>query len=253
MRVTVLGKSPSWQDAGGACSGYLVQEQGFTLLLDCGNGVFAKLREAIEDYTAVDAVLVSHLHADHFFDVVPFSYALNVGPRAGSARPQLHVPPGAADCFRRVGGCLGDEALIADAFAIAEYDPAATLRVGPFTVRLREVPHFVLTHAVQLTTDAGARFTFGADCAPNEALGQLAAGSDLLMVEATTLQAPPAGALRGHLTAREAGEIGRAAGAGRLLVTHFSDELDGQRVRAEAAAGYGAPVELAREGAVHEL
>ena len=252
MRVTVLGKSPAWQDAAGACSGYMVQEQGYTLLLDCGNGVFAKLREAI-DYTAVDAVLVTHLHADHFFDVVPFSYALNVGPRAGTARPQLQAPPGAASCFRQIGRCLGDESRIADAFAIAEYDPAAALRLGPFTVRLREVPHFVLTHAVELSTDSGARFTFGADCAPNDALPEFASGTDLLMVEATSKEVPPAEAVRGHLTAREAGEIGRAAGAGRLLITHFSDELDAERVRAEATAGYGAPVELARAGAVLEL
>jgi 7,8-dihydropterin-6-yl-methyl-4-(beta-D-ribofuranosyl)aminobenzene 5'-phosphate synthase len=64
VRITVLGKSPSWQDADGACSGYLVEEDGFHLLLDCGNGVFSKLRRFI-DYVDVDAVVISHLHADH--------------------------------------------------------------------------------------------------------------------------------------------------------------------------------------------
>ena len=64
MRITVLGKSPSWQDAAGACSGYLVEEGDFTLLLDCGNGVFSKLRRHC-DYVDVDAVLITHLHADH--------------------------------------------------------------------------------------------------------------------------------------------------------------------------------------------
>ena len=68
MRVTVLGKSPSWQDAGGACTGYLVQEGATSLLLDCGNGVFGKLRAQL-DHRAVDAVVVSHLHADHFLDL----------------------------------------------------------------------------------------------------------------------------------------------------------------------------------------
>ena len=80
MRITVLGKSPAWQDAGGACSGYLVEEDGFGLLLDCGNGVFSKLRH-YRDYVDVDAVLISHLHADHFLDLVPFSYALSYAPR----------------------------------------------------------------------------------------------------------------------------------------------------------------------------
>ena len=80
MRIKVLGKSPAWQDAGGACSGYLLEEGDTTLLLECGNGVFAKLREHV-DYTDVDAVLVTHLHADHFVDLVPYSYALLLTPR----------------------------------------------------------------------------------------------------------------------------------------------------------------------------
>ena len=85
MRITVLGKSPAWQDAGGACSGYLVEEDDFALLLDCGNGVFSKLRRH-RDYVDVDAVLISHLHADHFLDLVPFSYALMLcaAPAAGA-------------------------------------------------------------------------------------------------------------------------------------------------------------------------
>src|SRR4051812_44499073 len=110
--VTVLGKSPSWQDADGACSGYLVEDEGVRLLLDCGNGVFAKLRGR-RDYDAVDAVLISHLHADHFLDLVPYSYALTYGPRQQPvpvhvwpgtdhpARPLLHAPPGAREVLDR--------------------------------------------------------------------------------------------------------------------------------------------------------
>src|SRR3954447_9354136 len=83
MRLTVLGKSPSWQDAGGACSGYLIEEDGASVVLDCGNGVFSKLRR-FRDYTCVDAVVISHLHADHFLDLVPFAYALTYAPRQQS-------------------------------------------------------------------------------------------------------------------------------------------------------------------------
>ena len=76
----MLGKSPAWADAGGACSGYLVSDGDTTVLLDCGSGVFAKLRERV-DYLDVDAVVLSHLHADHFIDVIPYSYALLLTPR----------------------------------------------------------------------------------------------------------------------------------------------------------------------------
>ena len=108
MRITVLGKSPSWEDAGGACSGYLIEDGATSLLLDCGNGVFSKLR-LYRDYTDLDAVLVSHLHADHFLDLVPYAYALTYAPRQqpvpvggypgtdSPARPRLIAPSGARD------------------------------------------------------------------------------------------------------------------------------------------------------------
>ncbi len=251
MQVTVLGKSPAWQDSGGACSGYLVQEQGFTLLMDCGNGVFSRLREFV-DYADVDAVLVTHLHADHFFDIVPYSFALSYGMRRDSPHPALHAPPGGIDCFRRVSGCLGDESLVSGAFAVSEYDGRHSLTLGPLQVSLCEVPHYVRTHAVQITAAGCGRFTFGADCRPNDELVRFAADSDLLVIEAT-LSEPENFGYRGHLTAREAGEHGAAAGAGRLVLTHFSDELDRAHVESEGADGFGGPVELAHAGAVFSV
>lgn len=251
MQVTVLGKSPAWQDAAGACSGYLVQEGDFTLLVDCGSGVFSRLREHV-DYAAVDAVLITHLHADHFFDVVPYSFALSHGVRADVPRPALHGPPGMLDCVRAIGGCLGDASLVEGAFALREYDPATALALGPLRVSLCEVPHYVLTHAVRVTGRSGASFTFGADCAPNPQLAPFAAGSELMLLEAT-LTAPERAGTRGHLTAREAGELGRAAQPGRLVLTHFSDELDPEWLRAEGSAGYGAELELAAPGAAFTI
>lgn len=260
MRVTVLGKSPSWQDEDGACSGYLVQEGGFTLLLDCGSGVFSKLR-GVCDYAEVDAVLITHLHADHFLDLIPFSYALSYGPRrltAGSARrgdagapPDLHLPPGAGEAIRRIVGTWGDEQLVENAFSVIEYDPAAELALGPMRARFCPVPHYTSTYAVDLSA-GGARFTFSADCRPNDALVAFARDTDMLLVEAT-LTEPEMDGARGHLTPREAGEHGRLAAARRLVVTHFSDELDPEWLRAEAAAGYGGPVTLADGGAVYEV
>ena len=253
MRITVLGKSPSWQDAGGACSGYLVEEQGYRLLVDCGNGVFGKLRRFVE-YADVDAVVISHLHADHFLDLVPFAYALTHGPRRPPSPPELHAPPGARDTIRRVVGAWGNDDLVESAFALREYDPAAALRAGPLTLRFRPVPHFVPTHAIAIAPAAGdgGRFVFGADCGPSEALSEFARDADLLVVEATLLQ-PEADGPRGHLTSAEAGELGRRAGARRLVLTHLSDELDAVQAEEQAERAFGGPVEIAREGAVYEL
>ena len=262
MRVTVLGKSPSWQDAGGACSGYLVQHEQTTVLLDCGNGVFGKLRRFI-DYVDVDAVVLSHLHADHFLDLVPYSYALTYAPRQQPvpvhtwqgtdcpACPDLHAPPGARAVFRRVAGAWGNEDLIEKAFTLTEYEPSTPLSIGGISLRFCRVPHFVPTFAIEFSA-GGRRFTFGADCSPTEDLVGFARDTDLLMIEAT-LPRPERTGIRGHLTPGEAGEHGRAAGARRLVITHVSDELGERWAREEAEAAYGGSVEVAREGAVYEL
>jgi ribonuclease BN (tRNA processing enzyme) len=261
LRITVLGKSPSWQDADGACSGYLIEEDGTALVLDCGNGVFSKLRR-FRDYVDVDAVVISHLHADHFLDLVPFAYALTYAPRQQPvpvdrwpgtdhpARPFLYAPAGARDTFRRVVGAWGNEDLIENAFELHEY--ADTIEVGPLTVRFQEVPHYVCTHAVEVSSPGGRRFTFGADSRPTPDLIEFARGTDLLMVEAT-LPRPERNGVRGHLTPAEAGEHGREAGAQRLVLTHISDELDPLWARHEAERAYGGPVEMAEEGAVYVL
>ena len=107
VRITVLGKSPAWQDANGACCGYLVEGGGQIVLLDCGPGVFAKLR-AVRRLPAVDAVLITHLHADHILDLVPFASGLRYRPWDGPPpRPRLIAPPGAPEASRRSAPARG--------------------------------------------------------------------------------------------------------------------------------------------------
>src|SRR3954471_17724403 len=139
VRITVLGKSPAWQDADGACSGYLVEAGGLRVLLDCGPGVFAKLRRFV-DYTRVDAVVISHLHADHVLDLVPFASGLRYAPRQqpvpvgghpgtdAPARPRLIAPPGAREALAGLCTSTGMRADHIDgAFALTVYDPADTI------------------------------------------------------------------------------------------------------------------------------
>jgi ribonuclease BN (tRNA processing enzyme) len=268
VRITVLGKSPSWQDAGGACSGYLIEEDGTCVLLDCGNGAFSKLR-LFRDYVEVDAVVLSHLHADHFLDLVPFAYALTYAPRQqpvpvdrwpgtdDPARPLLYAPHGATQTFRRVTGAWGSEDLIENAFELHEYASDDVLDVGPLRVRFHEVPHFVPTCAIEVSSTATGggprpRFTYGADSAPSEDLVRFADGTDLLMIEAT-LPRPERAGVRGHLTPAEAGEHGSKAKARQLVITHISDEMDEVWARSEAQRTFGGPVSVAHEGAVYTV
>ena len=246
MRITVLGKSPSWQDAGGACSGYLVEDGDTRLLLDCGNGVFAKLRERL-DYTELDAVLISHLHADHFLDLVPYSYALTYAPRQQPvpgrrlSRDRQPGPPAAdraerarRECFRQVVGAWGNEDLIEKAFAIEEYDAGSAVEVGTLRARFQEVPHFTTTYAVDFTsTNGGGRFTYGADCRPGDELIEIARDTDLLIVEAT-LPRPERTGIRGHMTPPRPAitPAGPARGASSSPTSPTSSTRTGPRARA---------------------
>jgi ribonuclease BN (tRNA processing enzyme) len=251
--MTVLGKSPAMPDADGANSGYLLRDSGFTLLLDCGSGVFSKLRTVCEP-ADIDAVLITHLHADHTLDLYPFSHALTFQRDRVDERPQLWAPPGGGSAFATLGAVFGAEQQIAGAFRLDEYDPGERLALGPFTVTFAEVPHYVPAWACDIRSQRGKRLTFGADCGPNEAIVELARDTDLLMLEATEGVGPYVGpALRGHLTAGEAGELASQAGARRLLLTHYSDKLDAAAVRAAAAASFGAGVEMAVAGACYSV
>jgi ribonuclease BN (tRNA processing enzyme) len=208
--------------------------------------------------------VISHLHADHILDLVPFASALTYAPRQQPvpvhgwpgtdtpARPRLHAPAGAREAFRRVcgGGGMREEH-IENAFDLREYAAADMLDVGPLRVRFQPVPHFLPTHAVEIS-EGERRLTYSADSSPSDELCTFAHDTGLLLIEAT-LPRPEREGPRGHLTPGEAGAHGRRAGARRLVLTHLSDELDAAWARAEAEEAFGAPVEVAREGAVYEL
>jgi ribonuclease BN (tRNA processing enzyme) len=264
VRITVLGKSPSWPDAGGACSGYLVEDDETCLLLDCGSGVLAQLRR-VRAYVAVHGIVVSHMHADHFLDLIPFACALTYSPRqqaapvaggpatAEPARPQLLLPPGGREVVRTVAAAGHQAGLVERAFRAREYDVAAHERVGTLRLRFQPVPHFIATNAVEVTSDGGGgRFVFGADHRPTDALCGFADNTDLLMLEATLPRAESDGP-RGHLTAAEAGEHATRCAAVRLVLTHMSDELDADWALAEARRAFAGPVEVAQAGAVYTV
>jgi ribonuclease BN (tRNA processing enzyme) len=263
LKITVLGKSPSWQDAGGACSGYLIETDDTKVLLDCGNGVFGKLRERV-DYTEVDGIVISHLHADHFLDLVPYSYALIYAPKQQPvpvhiwegtdqpARPRLIAPPGAEETFRRVVGAWGNDDLIESAFRIEEYEAGDRIEIGDVRASFHPVPHFVQTFAVRIGSEDGGEMVYSADTRPGGEIVDAARGADLLIIEGT-LPRPERTGVRGHLTPEEAGEHAREAGVKRVVITHISDELGDEWAREEAERGFGGPVEIAREGAVYEV
>src|SRR6058998_3188721 len=106
MKLTVIGCSPAWPNPGGAQSGYLVEGPG-RLLLDCGPGVLARLRAENSSWPAVDAVVVTHWHLDHWGDLVPWVWGVTLGPGMDTERPELWVPPEGREVLSSIGGRLG--------------------------------------------------------------------------------------------------------------------------------------------------
>lgn len=262
MRLTVLGKSPAWQDAGGACSGYVAEHDSTCVLLECGNGVFAKLRR-VRDYTRTDAIVISHMHADHFFDLIPYAFALVYAPRQQPVpvarwsgveerpRPPLYLPPEGLQVVNNVAAAIGADDLIEQAFEVHEYDPAVPLQLGPMTVEFQPVPHYIPTWAMRFSSGE-SNFVFGADHRPNDEIIEFAKDTELLVME-STLPRPERSGMRGHMTPQEAGEHANRAGASRLVLTHISDELDQLWAKTEAENAFGGPVSIAGEGSVFVL
>lgn len=259
MEITVLGKSPAWQDVGGACSGYLVSEGDTRVLIDCGNGVFGKLREQT-DYVEIDAVVISHMHADHFFDLVPFAFANSFavrgsglpgavdGPSVEDSSTALFSPPGSTGTLEQVTGVWGMPDLIPQSFEHREYEPSEEIEIGPLRISFQFVPHYIDAWAIAVTGSSGRRFVFGADCSPNQELVGFAEGAEILMAESTLLVPEPDPDDRGHLTPREAGEHARDAGVEHLILTHISDEVDPRWATSSAAEVFDGRIDVATEG-----
>lgn len=242
MRVTVLGSAASHAGRGQACAGHLVQAAGASILLDCGNGVLSNLYEVI-DPLALDAVFVTHNHPDHYVDLYSMQAMLRYAPSGPVGPVPLYLPEG---LFDRMQGLLSDRgaAQFREAFVPVALEHGVPVQIGGITVTPCLVEHTDPTFALRVDAD-GACVAYTADTAPGDRVLCAAHGADLLLAEATLPQRY-AGASP-HLTARQAGELARAAGAARLVLVHIWPTNDREQMAREAAEVFSGPVTVATE------
>ena len=224
MRLTVIGCSPAWPNAGGAQSGYLVEGDGRRLLLDCGPGVLARLRANQGGWPQVDAVAITHFHLDHWGDLVPWVWGLQFGPAAELPPPRLHVPPGGRETLARRGEDHGQRDMFERAFEIAEYADGETFEIGGARLTPHRVLHYQMLAFGFRISDNGSTLAYSGDSGPSDALATLARDADVFVCEATLAVTNPEGGTRGHLSAEEAEDAFRRSGAKRLLLTHRPSE-----------------------------
>ena len=247
MRLTVLGSGAACPPAGGASSGYLVEDRGISVLLDCGHGIAAALLTERPD-ADIDHIIISHMHADHFIDVIALRFRFS-RDMAGLPQPalQLHLPPGGREVMAKVldAVCFPPD-FLDNTFTVAEYGPDAPVDLGGgLRARFALGVHYVPGWSMRLDGDSSLVYT--GDTAPSDAVADLARGADLLLAEAT-LSEPECGEVRGHLTPAQAAELAREAQVGQLILTHFW--FDGDRHEACVAAGtiFDGPVLSAFDG-----
>ena len=238
--LTVLGSSGGYAAPGNACSGYLVEGDGFRLLMECGPGSLANLQEHVR-LTDVDAIIASHMHPDHWIELPVLRNALRyILHRTG-------VPVYVTEETRSqaVPLCGGEDDPTFLWHTVAAGDE---LEIGPFRVRTSRTDHPPETLAIRL--DHGDRsLAFSADTGPGWSFAELGTGITLALSEATVLEENRELVAGLHLTAHEAGHGAQRSEVERLLLTHQTPGSDLERFRAEAADAYGAPVLVASPGA----
>jgi ribonuclease BN (tRNA processing enzyme) len=255
LTLTVLGAGPAGPNPGGANSGYLLRQDGQAVLIDCGAGVAGRIPLHVA-VNRLDGVAISHLHPDHYFDLVALYYMLKFGEPRPSDLPRLlpvFVPPGGREFLRQFGQLISNRsAMLEDIFDVRDYSAGTETMVGGLPFTFHPVQHYILSHAMRVRGASGAVLVFSSDAAPCPELIEAARGADLFLCESAVLdpsQDESDPARRGHMSAREAGQAARAAGAKRLLITHYrsGEQYDAVHLKG-ARQAFDGPVDLAREG-----
>lgn len=248
MKLTVLGCSGTFPGPESPCSGYLVEHDGFRLVVDLGAGALGRLQRHV-GLLDVDAVYISHLHADHCIDLVAYSYARRYHPDGVPPVLPVYGPVGLAQRIVNSFEAPPVDGLL-DVFDFHEV-AVGVQQLGPFTITSARMNHPVECHGLRI--EAGGRsLVYTGDTGESDALVELAAGADLLLCEASWPHEPaqPTGI---HLSGREAGEHATRAAVQRVLLTHVVPWADPRAVLAEAVQHYDGPLELAVCGASYDV
>lgn len=248
MRLTIVGAAGSFPGPDTPCSSYLVEHDGYRLVLDLGNGALGELQR-YTNLREVDAVVLSHLHPDHCVDLTGYAIVRRYDPLGRHPKLPVYGPAGTAGRLAAAFDPFSRDDL-RDVFAFTKLE-AGTRELGPFTLTLTRVNHSLETYAVRVEANRRS-LTYSGDTGPDPALVDLARGSDVLLCEATFHHGDPAPPNL-HLTGTQAGEHARRADVARLLVTHVPPWGDRARQERDARAAFGGPTELAVIGATYEI
>ncbi|HZR48263.1 MAG TPA: MBL fold metallo-hydrolase [Streptosporangiaceae bacterium] len=238
MRLTVLGGCGAWPAAGQACSGYLVEHDGFTVLLDPGYAVLPRMLTHI-NVEDLDAVLVSHGHPDHCADLNPLLRARAFSDDPAPPLP-VYAPPHALTAVL----ALDRKGMLDDAIAVSDITPGDPFTVGPFDVRTWPLPHMLPNAGLRLTAD-GQTIAYTGDTGPAPELIDLARDAHIFLAEASYPRAVPADMARHLSSAAQAGRTAAQANVQRLVLTHLMPGTNADEAIEAAAASFTGEISVA--------
>lgn len=249
VRLTIVGCAGTYPGPDSACSSYLLEHEGFRLLIDAGNGSTGALQRSC-GLLDLDAVILSHLHGDHYLDLVTYTYARRYHPDGSPGPLPVHGP---SDVRAHIAGAFArpvDDLLD----AVYDFHPATgpgRVGIGPFDVELARVNHPVETYAMRLSA-GGRTLTYSADTGVCDDLVKVARQADVFLCEASYLDGDP-NPPDIHLTGKQAAEHATRADVGRLLLTHLVPWGDPRRTLAEAEQVFDGDLSIVESGAVYEI
>jgi ribonuclease BN (tRNA processing enzyme) len=221
LRLTVIGCGTSQPQPDTPASGLLVESGDTRLLLDCGQGVISRLEHRL-DPRSLSGVIVGHLHADHYIDLVGLRYLFPWGERVADRLP-VHLPPGGRDHMTSLAAAISERpTFFDDSYEVIDYRPDGTFSIGELRARVIPGLHYVPAWGVELTDPAGRRLVYAGDTGPNDELVRIARGADLFVCEATLASSAHDDTKRGHLTGDEALDIAQTARVKRTILVHYA-------------------------------
>ncbi|RSL32289.1 MBL fold metallo-hydrolase [Salibacterium salarium] len=226
MKITVVGYWHAFPEAGEATSGYLIEEDGFKVLIDCGSGVASQVQHYC-DLAELDAVVISHYHDDHVSDIGSLHYYRLLQP---------HISTSPQKPFTIYGHGEDSEAFEKLSFEgkvdTQVYKANQSLRIGPFTLHFYKTTHPVPCYAMRIETQHSTLF-YTADTGFTTDIVQAAAGADLLIAESSFYKGQDSSPF-GHMTSEEAGQMAGLAKVPALLLTHLPHFGDHKQLVIEA-------------------
>ena len=252
MKVTILGTGAAYPEVNQACSGYLVEEGNTRLLVDCGTGVLSNLQQFL-DLLDVSDIVITHMHADHFFDLIPYRYALYYGiENPDNHKPCLYLPPdGIKALYQVVSPFAETDSFFHDVFNVSEYDPKSSLQLGNLVLQFAPVTHYIPTYGISITSDKKLAYSSDAGLCPG--LKQVAKDADLFICNVGACFDVYQDHTWGHMIPAGAGTLAEEVGVKHLLLAHLWPACNRSQSLKMASDNFGGLVELSESGRTYEL